>query len=214
VQFHAALQLADGDTEKARAHAMIGGAWLAKGNTERAVAECEQALALDPALPEARANLALARLRGGDPAAAARGLQEALDAGADQPEVQLGLADALAHLDRDEEAAAHYRAALAARPGWADAANNFAWLLAHSADPNVRDPAEALRQAEVAASATERRDPNVLDTLAAAQEAAGQPEAAAATLDEAVARATEAGDGEAVRSLRAHRRALGRSPPD
>jgi hypothetical protein len=54
------------------------------------------------------------------------------------------------------------------------AAANLAWLLATSPDPEERDGAAALRFAEQAAALTGYRNPNVLDTLAAAHAEAGR----------------------------------------
>lgn len=207
LQLRAARALAGDERERAQAEALLGAAWSAQGDPVRAAEHYERALALDPARPEARANLALARLEAGDLGAAAASLEAALAAGIDAPEVHAGLAEALARLGREAEAAVHYRQALAARPDWVEPANNLAWLLATAADPAVRAPEEALRWAERAARATARRDPLVLDTLAAAQAAAGQLEAARATLDEALARAEERGDRALAEALRARRAA-------
>jgi len=183
-----ALRLDDGaePTRTARILALQAASWRARGDAARADALGRRALALDPTLAAARANLALARLAD-DPARAVAELRRALADGADAPELHAGLAAGLARLGREAEAAAHYRAALAARPDWAQPANNLAWLLATARDPAVRDPGEALRWAEAAAAATNRRDPSVLDTLAAAQRAAGRRDDAGATLDEALA---------------------------
>jgi hypothetical protein len=54
------------------------------------------------------------------------------------------------------------------------AAANLAWLLATSPDPEQRDAAAALRFAGQAADLTAYRNPNVLDTLAAAHAEAGR----------------------------------------
>jgi hypothetical protein len=54
------------------------------------------------------------------------------------------------------------------------AAANLAWLLATSPDPEQRDAAAALRFAGQAAELTAYRNPNVLDTLAAAHAEAGR----------------------------------------
>jgi hypothetical protein len=65
--------------------------------------------------------------------------------------------------------------------------NNEAWMIAISESPDPELLAVARRMAERAVEATGRRDPNVLDTLAEVQFAAGDATAAVATIDEAIA---------------------------
>jgi tetratricopeptide (TPR) repeat protein len=85
-------------------------------------------------------------------------------------------------LDRGDHAAAreHYAAALRLRPGWDLAAGNLAWLLATTPDSALRDPQRAIELAQGVAQAQGFRDPNALDTLAAAYAAAGDFERALA----------------------------------
>jgi len=65
--------------------------------------------------------------------------------------------------------------------------NNTAWMIATSQRPTEEQVAVAVRLAERAVEETDRQDPNLLDTLAEAQFAAGRPEDAVATIDEAIA---------------------------
>lgn len=65
--------------------------------------------------------------------------------------------------------------------------NNFAWLIATDPDAAPDDLVVAVQLAERAVDGTERRDPNVLDTLAEAQFAAGGADAAVRTIEEAIA---------------------------
>ncbi len=65
--------------------------------------------------------------------------------------------------------------------------NNFAWLIATDPGAAPDDLAVAVRLAERAVEGTEHRDPNVLDTLAEAQFAAGSAAAALRTIEEAIA---------------------------
>ena len=75
------------------------------------------------------------------------------------------------------------------RPGYTDAANNLAWLLATAADPALRDPQEAIRLVEADAQGAEAAW--LLDTLAAAYAADGRFEEAIRTADRAARIATE-----------------------
>jgi tetratricopeptide (TPR) repeat protein len=213
--YEAARRLDDGRDEPrmARLLARMATSWRAKGDRARASELDEQALALDPTLHAARANLALANLADGDPAEIVATLREALAAGTDAPELRAGLAEALLRQGREREAADEYRAALARRPEWVEPANNLAWLLVTAQDASVRDPQEALRWAEQATRASERKTPQVLDTLAAAQEASGRIGDAEATLDEAIALAKTAGDATLASELAARRAELERRTP-
>ena len=65
--------------------------------------------------------------------------------------------------------------------------SEMAWILATHPQARVRNPAEAVRLGERAAELTRRRDPVVLDALAAAYAASGAWDRATATADEAIA---------------------------
>lgn len=65
--------------------------------------------------------------------------------------------------------------------------NNFAWLIATDPDAGPDDLDVAVLLAERAVEGTERLDPNVLDTLAEAQFAAGGADDAVRTIEEAIA---------------------------
>jgi len=65
--------------------------------------------------------------------------------------------------------------------------NNTAWMIATSQRPTEEQVAVAVRLAERAVEETSRQDPNLLDTLAESQFAAGRPEDAVETIDEAIA---------------------------
>ena len=84
------------------------------------------------------------------------------------------------------EAVGHLREAIRLSPDWPQPLNALAWLLATSPDPSVRDGEEALRLASRAVELTASRDPQVLDTQAAAQAASGRFAEAVATERDAI----------------------------
>src|SRR5206468_2705273 len=84
------------------------------------------------------------------------------------------------------EAASHLREAIRLSPDWPQPLNALAWLLATSPDPAVRDGERALRLAARAVELTASRNPQVLDTQAAAQAASGRFAAAVATERDAI----------------------------
>ncbi len=127
------------------------------------------------------------------------------------------LGDALLERGRTAEAVAHWEESLRLRPSFLEVANNLAWVLATTPDPAVRDARRAVAVAEQAvaiaehpgvANPTERA--SVLDTLAAAQAAAGRFPEAARTAGEALALAERAGAAELAAEL-AQRQGLYRS---
>ncbi len=87
-----------------------------------------------------------------------------------------------------------YRAAVEVEPENTIVLNNLAWQLAAHSDPEVRDGDEAVRWAEKAVALTERRDPAVLDTLAAAYAESGDSQRAIATATAAAALARQQGN--------------------
>lgn len=89
------------------------------------------------------------------------------------------------------EAVNHLRQAVRYRPDWPEPLNALAWLLATSPDPAIRGAEEALRLAGRAVDLTGGRDSKVLDTLAAAQAAAGQFDDAVRTERRAIELASE-----------------------
>ena len=113
------------------------------------------------------------------------------------------LGDALLEHGQASEAVAHWEESLRLRPAFLEVANNLAWVLATTSIASVRDPGRAVAVAEQAlaiaarpqvADAAERA--SVLDTLAAAQAAAGRFADAARTAGDARALAERAGDAE------------------
>jgi serine/threonine-protein kinase len=90
-------------------------------------------------------------------------------------------------MGKRDDALPHLRAALLARPDWPAPMSEIAWILATHPDPKRRDAAQAVRLAERAAELTGRREPAILDTLAAAYAAAADWERATATAGTAMA---------------------------
>jgi hypothetical protein len=93
--------------------------------------------------------------------------------------------------------------ALARDPELISAANNLAWVLATSRDPALREPAEAVRLAELAVEKQTPPDPGYLDTLAASDAADGRFDDAVRTATSALDLAKERGDGATAKEIRA-----------
>jgi arylsulfatase A-like enzyme/Tfp pilus assembly protein PilF len=183
--FREAVRLAPGLAE---AHVNLGRLLKQHGKLDEAEAQYRLALAADPGLTAALNNLGSLLATRGRLAEAVRQFRAVLRADPDNEEAHNNLGLALRMTGEREEAIAHFRAALARRPDWPAPMSELAWILATHPSARLRNPAEAVRLAERAAELTGRRDPVVLDALAAAYAASGEWERATATADEAVAR--------------------------
>jgi Flp pilus assembly protein TadD len=156
-----------------------------------------------PDSPAAHIRLGTLLEQGSAPAEALGHFRRAVELGPDRADALMDLGIALEHRGRFGAAAVHLKAAVRRAPAWADPCNELAWLLATSPDPATRDPAEALRLAARAVELSGRRDPNVLDTQAAAQAAAGRFEEAVQTARAALGLALRFPAGSLVEDLRA-----------
>ena len=118
---------------------------------------------------------------------------------------QLNMAESLAALGRYAEAAARYRQVLGLDAGSVPAQGRLAWILATAPDENVRRPKEAVALASSAVSATAGEVPELLDTLAAAQAAAGNFREALAQIGAAVKLAEAQGRNDLLAVMRQRR---------
>ena len=146
-----------------------------------------------PGWPEPRRRLALAFLRQGrrdDARAAYQQLVRLMPATA---EAYRDLADMLAEGQQYPEAIRYYREALRLKPDFEAALNNLALLRATCPQPECRNGREAVQLAEAACRLSQRRNANLLGTLAAAYAEAGRLPQAIQTLQEAQACAKASG---------------------
>jgi tetratricopeptide (TPR) repeat protein len=163
------------------------------------IALFERAVAVSPdgALPQHHLGLALVNA---DRALEARPhLERAIALGADSAEAHVGLAVAYEQLGHYPESIEHARAALRIAPGHPQATLHLVRVLATCPDPELRDPAEAVRLAEAARAP----DADLLEALAMAYASAGRSAEALRALEQAATLAELAGDAERARVLRA-----------
>jgi len=152
-----------------------------------------RALALNPRLAAAHNSLGSILGTQGRLDDAVQHFREALRLEPDNPEAHNNLGLALRTMGEREDAVRHFEAALRLKPGWPAPMNETAWILATHPDGRIRNPEEAVRLAEGAAERTGRREPLILDTLAAAYAASGQFDRAASTAQEAASLAASGG---------------------
>jgi len=145
---------------------------LAEGQIEQGLRLLREELESSPGNYEVigRYGLALGLL--GRHAEARLHIGRALKVLSGSAELHRAMAEIEAALGNSRAAVHHGHQALRLSPSNAEAANNLAWTLATCADPDVRDPDEAIRLLE--ATARNSDDPAMLDTLAAAYAAAGR----------------------------------------
>jgi tetratricopeptide (TPR) repeat protein len=176
--------------ESAAAHFNLGTALAFAGRVEDAIARYERALALRPDYGIAHNNLGGVLFRLGRLDRAERHLTEAVRLDPANAEAHDNLGRLYSERRQPARAVDEFRAAASLRPEWATPHAELAWLLATTEDRTVRDPQTALQFAMRAAVLTGRRDPLVLDVLAAAHAAAGDFDRAAATAQAALDLAT------------------------
>ncbi len=117
----------------------------------------------------------------GDTAKAMHHYSEAVRLNPDYTEAHANLARAAAQLGDTNAAIHHYRRTIRLRPDWPVPYNNLAWILATAPDPRHRDPTKAVVLAIKAIELMPRPTASALDTVAAAQAAAGRFDRAAET---------------------------------
>jgi len=181
------------DPQHAHAHRNLGVVLIQQGNPHEGVNHLRKAVRIDPGSADAHYNLGIALLQQGKLDEAVANLREAGRLNPDYPGAHLSLALALAGQGRLDEAIPHYQEAIHLKPDDPRPYNNLAWIRATHPDPGFRSGAEAVRLAERACELSRHRDPNLLDTLAAAYAEAGRFPEAVATAQKAAEMALSAG---------------------
>jgi tetratricopeptide (TPR) repeat protein len=179
------------DPQRASAFDLLGRALAELGVWDEAAESFRGAVRLDPANLVAWKGLANAELRRRHYAAAAAALDNAARLTPDDADLFYLLGAARQQAGDLSGAIAAYDRALVLRTDWAAAKNDLAWLLATSAEDELRNPARAVQLAESACEASFRQGASMLDTLAAAYAANGQFVQAVAVAREAIERAKE-----------------------
>ncbi|NQV34087.1 MAG: fused MFS/spermidine synthase, partial [Phycisphaeraceae bacterium] len=131
-------------------------------------------------------------------------IQNKLDASPKPGDSYFYLGQLCAQMNRNEEAVSHFRKAMDIKPDWVDPLNSLAWRLAVHVNAPYYDPAEAVTLAEKACQLSNRREPNLLDTLAAAYAANGQFDRAVAVVQEGLELAESLQMPETVQELKQH----------
>ena len=177
----------------AEARVGLGTALCAAGRTNDGIASFRQALLINPGLATAHAHLGWTFAEQGKPAEGQAEYREALRLDPASVEAHYGLAMALIRQGDLVQGQAELREAVRLAPGWAEGLHRLARLLATAPDSRLRSADEAVALAERAVRLIGRRDPEVLDSLAAAYAEAGRFQDAARVAREAAALARSVG---------------------
>jgi tetratricopeptide (TPR) repeat protein len=181
--FQMALQLDPGNP---LVHYGLARVFELQGRASDAITNYQEAVRVHPKYAEARYGLGHLLLAQGQVDDALPHLTEAvrLQPRASDAHAKLGMA--LAARGRVPEALSHYREALRLKPDYLEVLNNLAWLLATHPQSEIRGGTEAVQLARRACELTQRKQPFLLGTLAAAYAEAGQFDQAVAAAQEAV----------------------------
>jgi tetratricopeptide (TPR) repeat protein len=175
----------ENDPSNPDTHNDLGVALAQRGRLPEAIAQFQAAVERRREFAEAHNNLGNAFLQQGNWAGAVSQYQAAIGLGLDSAALRMNLAKAFSTGGRFHEAVAQWLASLRLAPDNLALANTVAWLLATHADAAIRNGAEAVKLAEHAATLSGRKDPAVLDTLAAAYAEAGRFDEAVKTAQQA-----------------------------
>lgn len=190
--------------DHAAMHFNLGKYQRLSGQPQKALESLQRALANQPQSFGIQAELGNTHLRLGDKANAAKHFEAALALQPDHAESHCGLASLLLAENKHAEACQHYREALKTEPDELSALNNLAWVLSTTTDETLRDGKAAIPSAERAAELTQRKQPVILMTLAAAYAAAGRFDDAIST-SESARQLAEASNNQALaNTLSAH----------
>jgi spermidine synthase len=164
------------------------------GRDDAAINAARNGLAVSPYDASLHYVLGLALARKNDLTTATNQFAYALLFAPDWMEVHLDFGLTLLRLGDAPNGLRHLQAAVRLMPDSPLAVNELAWLLATSPDAALRNGPEAVQLAEHGCAVTSRRDPMLLDTLAAAYAAAGRFAEAINAAQEALALARTTGD--------------------
>jgi tetratricopeptide (TPR) repeat protein len=181
----------------------LGALFEERGELDKALESYQEGLRLDPKHAPGHASVGRVKLQMGRFEEARAAFERAKALGSDSAALDALLATAAQLLGRDADAIRENRSALARDPELIWAANNLAWVLATSRDPALREPAEAVRLAELAVEKQTPPDPGYLDTLATSYAADGRFDDAVRTATSALDLAKERGDGATEKEIRA-----------
>ena len=170
----------------AAAHNNLANLLAEEGKLDEAIDHYRQAVATDPKLETAHRNLGILLQRTGDINGAIEHLRLAVELQPARADSRLELGQALISVRRYAEAMNTFQSAMEVQEQNVVLENALAWLLATCPEAQLRDGKKAVQTGERAVELTDRKLPQVLDTLAAAYAETGRFDDATVTAREAL----------------------------
>lgn len=168
--YEALLKLTPGDI-KARYN--LGLELISAGEPAEAADQFTEALKHQPNSDKLHNSLGIALSQQGKLEPAAEEFEKAIQLNPQFPWPRLNYAVVLQREGLAAPAVTNYNKALELLPGWGEALDKLAYLLATCPDAQIHDPARAIQLANQANDLTDRKSPDLLGTLALAYAAAG-----------------------------------------
>jgi Flp pilus assembly protein TadD len=182
------------DPEYPAAYRLWSNLLIKSEHNDKAINVARNGLVVSPGDPGLHYTLGLALARKNDLTAATYQFAYALLFTPDQMEVHLNSGGALLRFEDAPNGLKHFQTAMQLAPGSPLALNELAWLLATSPDAGLRNGPKAVQLAEHGCTVAGRKDPRLLNALAAAQAEVGRFPDAIHTAQEALSLARIAGD--------------------
>jgi spermidine synthase len=180
---------------------------------DRAIEVCQRVVDIDPENAKAHFQLGQLLMRRRQADKAFEHFLRAVQLEPEHAPYRFVLATAAYEMGKVDAAIDHYRQALRLKNDHAGAMNNLAWILASQPNSNPRDKDEAIKLAERACELTGRKDPKMLETLAAAYAGSGRFADAVAVAREAITLAEQANNQRLLQELRDRIELYGRQEP-
>jgi tetratricopeptide (TPR) repeat protein len=190
------------DANDARVQNGLGLSLYIEGDVQESFKHLREAIRINPEFVESRFNLGKFLLQQGHADEALQELQRTLQLRPKFTPGEEALATALQCLGKSGEALAHWRNALKLEPKNITALSGAAWLLATSQDASTRNGTEAVALAEAANEIASGKNPEVIDTLAAAYAESGDFVKARSLANQALDLAVSQKDGALTAAIR------------
>ncbi len=190
------------DSNDARVQNGLGLSLYIAGDVDGSIEHLRKAIRINPQFVDSRFNLGKILLQQGHADEALPELEKTLQLRPKFPSGEEALATALQSLGNSTEALDHWRKALTLDPKSITALSGAAWLLATAPDANLRKGPEAVSLAQSANEIAVGKNPEVLDTLAAAYAESGDFTKARATANRALDLAVEQKDQALAAAIR------------